>query len=1203
MTIEEALIVLDSILGQEQLTHLQETVFRRSWEGQTYEQIATAEDYDPDYVKLVGSQLWQTLSEVMGQRVTKNNFRVALRQWVARSEERGERGEENTAPSPLSPYPSLQDWGEAIDVSSFCGRSTELAELETWIVGEQARLVAILGMGGIGKTTLSIKLAQQLVENREQGTGNREKRANSLSTQHSALSTFEFVIWRSLRNARPLDAILADLIQVLSRQQETELPDSADGKLSRLMHYLRTSRCLIILDNVESILGTGDRTGHYPIGYEFYGELFRRIGETMHQSCLVITSREKPREVATLEGQAVRSLRLIGLKEPEANELLRPKQLEANERTFKELIDLYAGNPLALKIAGATIQELFDGDVSEFLTQETAVFGDISDLLDEQFDCLSDLEQQIMYWLAIDREGVSLAELSDDVLPMISKRELIDALASLARRPIVEKQGACFTQQPVVMEYVINKFIDRMYAELVTGEFHRLMTHALMKASVEDHIRQSQIRIIVQPLLARLATRFHYQTDLEDHLRHTLIKLRQQFGCAPGYAAGNILNLLCCLKADLAGYDFSGLSVWQAHLQSAGLYHVNFSDADLSKSVFSESLGDVWSVAFSSDGASLAVTDTTGSIHVWRVSDGQKLMTCEGHQNWVCSVAFSSDDKTLVSSGGDHTIKIWNARTGECLQTLTDHTDWVLSVAISPDDQRLASSSSDHTIRLWDFKTRNCLHVFDGHQHWICKITFSPDGRWLASASDDRTIKLWDVQTHECVKTLEGHTDAVRGVAFHPTGTELASASSDGAVRVWDIETGSCLKTLRGHLNQIRCVDYSPDGMTIVSSSFDETIKLWDRATGKCLKTLHQHQAPVRSVTFSPDGRLLASGSADQSVRLWHAQTGECCKTLQGYTNFVMSTVVSPDDQLIASTSTDQTVNLWDRHSGKQLKTLYGHTNWAWSVAFTSDAQTFASGSLDSTIRVWDRNSGDCLKVLRGHTNWVLDVEFSPDQATLTSGSLDQTIRLWDFRTGECLRILTSQSRIWSIAYSPDGESLASGEEDHTIHLWNPHTGQCLQTLLGHRNRVMSLAFTPDGKRLISGSEDNTLRVWDVKTGQCCQICHDNDRRVALSSDGTTIASAGVDHTVKLWDLNSGECQAVLRGHTARIWSVSFSSDGEVLVSGSEDETIRMWDVETGECIQVLQKPRPYEGMTITNVTGMTDAQKLTLRTLGAIGH
>ncbi|UBF29411.1 hypothetical protein K9N68_17205 [Kovacikia minuta CCNUW1] len=85
--------------------------------------------------------------------------------------------------------------------------------------------------------------------------------------------------------------------------------------------------------------------------------------------------------------------------------------------------------------------------------------------------------------------------------------------------------------------------------------------------------------------------------------------------------------------------------------------------------------------------------------------------------------------------------------------------------------------------------------------------------------------------------------------------------------------------------------------------------------------------------------------------------------------------------------------------------------------------------------------------------------------------------------------------------------------------------------------------------------------------------------------------------------MKTGHCLQTLCEHTSWVTSVLFSSDGQILISGSYDRTIKLWDVKTGRCISTLTIDRLYEGMNIQGATGLTDAQKATLKTLGAVEH
>jgi hypothetical protein len=336
--------------------------------------------------------------------------------------------------TPFTSNQSVKVWDGVPDVSVFYGRTEELSSLTQWIIGDtsaRCRLVALLGMGGIGKTALVAKLAEQIQAH------------------------FEYLIWRSLRSTIPVNIFVNELIQLLTDNPEPTIPDSLDSKISCLIKYLGQRRSLLVLDNFETILSSDDRAGQYQETHKGYSELLRRVGQESHNSCLVITSREKTPEIAQLEGinLPVRSLQLKGLDNEAARELLRAREL-AKEQQWEGLIQIYRGNPIMLKMVAASIRDLWDGNVSNFLREsKTIVTGDLSRFIEVLFSRLSSLEKQITIQLASTTEPMSLLDLHQ-ALEWVSDRDLYDSVESLVWRSFLEKSSAGFTLPPVVREYI-----------------------------------------------------------------------------------------------------------------------------------------------------------------------------------------------------------------------------------------------------------------------------------------------------------------------------------------------------------------------------------------------------------------------------------------------------------------------------------------------------------------------------------------------------------------------------------------------------------------------------------------------------------------------------------------------------------------------------------------------------------------------------
>ncbi|AFY93494.1 NB-ARC domain-containing protein [Chamaesiphon minutus] len=1236
MTADEALALLDRLLQAQSLRDLQEQVFRHAWEGCTYPKMAELIGYDTGYIRDVGYELWRQLTQVLGEPVTKNNLQAVLRRRSNIAPELVDRAvsavvEPSNPVSSASPPDRDCYWGEQIDVSSVIGRENELQQLARWLddnskvnpLEPRCRLISIVGMGGMGKTSLAAKLTQKLAADRK----------------------FERIVWQSLRNAPPLDKILFQLIAFVSHQQQTAPADTVDAQISQLIAYLRTTRCLIVFDNFESILADGG----YRDGYAGYSELLRRIATEHHASCLLLTSREKPRTLIHLEGEsgAVCTLDLLGLSDREVEAIVLQTGYAngtangchtADASDWQQLQQSYSGNPLAIKIAATTIRDLFDGSVSTFLEQGVILCNGIEALLAQQFARLSQIERQVMYWLAIGREAISISQLLADFIPSGFRSQVLAALQSLDRQSLIEKSSSCFTLQPVVMEYVTDIFIEQICEEITTSNVVIFNSHALIQAQTKDYVRESQVRMILVPLVDRLMGKLRSKLEIKNQLDRLLVKLRSEFAGTSGYAGGNLINLYRHLQIDLSGHDFSGLCIWQAYLLGIDLHDINFADTDVAKSVFTETFGSINSLALSPDGNYLASGGFNGDIYLWDTHTHQLQSILKGHISLVHSLTYapvrlasSAEDRHILASGSfDGTVRIWDLDTGECLKTLTDHTQAVYSVSFSPDGKILASGSDDGSIKIWDVNSGECLTSLqyeDGIEPQDVKcIAFCVDGRTIASGCSKGTIHLWQIQNGrhgKYWKMLAGHQGWVWSVVFSPDGKFLASGSDDTTVKIWEIDTGECLGTLVGHKNEVKSVAFDRDGRRLISSGKDRTIKIWDIQTQECEQTLIGHENGLWSIAVDLNRQLFASGGQDRMIRFWSLETGQCLKVLQGYSNALFAIVFVPTFHLpesidpnianppilIAGGYFDKMLRLWNIQNS-EYRSFRGHTDAIRAVAVSPDGRFLAGGGSngDPKIKLWSVQDGQCLRNLSGHSYEIRSMAFSSDGRILASGSTDRTIRLWSTQTGECLQILTGHTHwVMSLAFGFQPDILVSASGDRTINFWNIHTGECLRTWQVGRG-ICTIAFSPSGDILASGSSDRTIGLWSIATGECFQVLRghtDIVMSVAFSPDGRLLASGSFDRTVRLWDLHTGECLQVLEGHESGVFSVAFipqhGTARKLLASSSADATIRIWDIATGECVKILRAPRPYEGMNIRGIQGLTAAQQENLTALGAI--
>ena len=415
------------------LDSLQKSILESVLQHQNFQKIAVNNGYSYDHIKREGAKLWKLLSEVFQEDIKQGNVRSILENKASSTiysfgnssliisnhninknhvnicRENPQSLEDIEKRSPSSQVQNqlpIIDLTTAPELNYNYGRNSEIYTLKEWILEDKTRLITIYGLSGIGKTALTLKLISEI------------------NTQ------FDYIIYRSLEHLPKLINLKDELKKFFSQSQSTPLPEVID--------YFRSSRCLVILDDVQNIFKTGNLAGQYLTDYKDYCKFFQQIATLSHQSCLILISWEKPGEIETLEteNKYTRTLQLQGLGE-EAKDILRQKKLQDEEK-WDELITLYQSHPAWLNIISSTLVEFFDGKIFLFMTDKNEVFlGDIETYLESHLERLSELEKNVISWLANQDEPIDISQKPANM--EVSQAKFMHIIQSLTRRCLVEK--------------------------------------------------------------------------------------------------------------------------------------------------------------------------------------------------------------------------------------------------------------------------------------------------------------------------------------------------------------------------------------------------------------------------------------------------------------------------------------------------------------------------------------------------------------------------------------------------------------------------------------------------------------------------------------------------------------------------------------------------------------------------------------------
>lgn len=1060
------------------------------------------------------------------------------------------------------------------------GQRQELSDLRKAL--EEKLIIVLYGLGGIGKTTLLRELA------------------NNNEFEH----TFIFEV----KNKETFTSIAKKILRECF--DETKLSDDEDELMEQLFYKLATKKVLIVIDNIESIMGIGENSGRVLPEYQGYSKFCNQFLETDTTSRLIMSGREML-ELSSRYIERYEIIKMSGMDANQARKILTDLCLEGDDQDWAEFVEHYSGNPLELKIAAKEICDNFSQSISCFLSNHD-IPHELNDLLEDQFSRFSQVEKVILYWCAVERVPIETEHITKRLTLMeLHQGSVRRAFQNIRNHCFLEREREngryIYSLQPVIQEFLSEHLIDTFLDELVNTRPKYFKLVPLIDTDSKEYILTIQKKMLVEPIQKKLEK--HYGNSRSNDILKLMCDLT---GVERSYSTGNVLSILSAKNSVIENWDFSNKFIMNADLRKTKIRNCDFRNTTFEHVLILYTFGNLIDAKFSYNDSLIIGGATDYNLYLWDSKDLSFRFRLDGHKDWIRSV--DSNHRFIVSGSNDQTVRVYDANTFSVVNVFVEESRVRKVVLPKEADEFVYSSGDAGVINRWNTMTGACQH-FVGHEGviWNFILIQRHNTPYIVSVSDDGKAIVWDI-TDGCgtiiytAKGMDSNQSGLRSVAYDDMHDRLFFGAVNGDIIVFSMVEEKVIKILTSHAGIVWSLDYDRNREYLISSS-DKNIIVWNCHEGhyRPEQTLDAHGCDIWNAHYNSDCTKIISTADDYCFKLWDAVKYRPLNAITGYTNLLRCIFVSEVNEAIYVAGDDAVIREYKLMDYTHPKRLFsGHTNRVRHVDISSDGRMMLSCSDDKTVILWNLETGK-KKVFYGHKKRVWSVCFIDGQQFASAGE-ENDIYIWDFNKDKPVGYLQGhEGWIWDITYSTSKGLLVSASEDKKCKLWNVKERIEAYSFEDHKKWLFGVSFDDTGRYIVTASTDGTAIIYDVESREKICILPKIDCWVwsAAFIEDDVVVTGGQDGSVRVFKIDFRQKVAVqLKEHKEhRGWVDSFavSKKHAQFYSASADETVKAWSIRDYSYVNDFCIDKPYDKMRISGVEGLTNSELNSLRQLGAV--